>query len=223
MQTWRKYRTYTRVQRLWQEYKDVAQMELNNKDGRLVLVSQKLSAFLEAFQSAYNDFKNEFSKSTTSSSALNAVYGDCSELLLSLLELVDRHALMPEAASQQQTEQEAASSPAAGANGLASPAEVATKVKGIIEKTNTSVDPKLVDKIKEGTQQFSSQAGSVLTSPETISKLASWTQQASDPEVAYHIAETVNKALTVAELIIREEKYRGIATVDAPRMRLVES
>jgi hypothetical protein len=222
MQTWRKYRTYTRVQRLWQEYKDVAQIELNSKDGRLVLVSQKLSTFLEAFQSAYNEFKNEFSKSTTSNSALNAVYGDCSELLLSLLELVDRHALMTEAA-EQQAEQEAASGAATGTNGRTSPAEVATKVKGIVEKANTSVDPKLVDKIKEGTQHFSSQAGSVLTSPETISKLAGWTQQACDPEVAYHIAETVNKALTVAELIIREEKYRGIATVDAPRTRLVES
>jgi len=41
-------------------------------------------------------------------------------------------------------------------------------------------------------------------------------QQASDPEVAYHVAEAVNKALKVAELIITEEKYRGIATVDAP-------
>ena len=51
-----------------------------------------------------------------------------------------------------------------------------------------------------------------------MSKLAGWTQQATDPEVAYHIAETVNKALSVAELIIKEEKYRGIATVDAPQV-----
>ena len=48
MKTWRKYRTYTRVQRLWHEYKEVAQAELDKQDGRLVLVSQKLRAFLEA-------------------------------------------------------------------------------------------------------------------------------------------------------------------------------
>lgn len=54
MRTWRKYRTYTRVQRLWQDYKEVALVELSkdSQDGRLVLVSQKLRAFLGVSSSA---------------------------------------------------------------------------------------------------------------------------------------------------------------------------
>ena len=70
----------------------------------------------------------------------------------------------------------------------------------------------------QNTEKLTTQAGVALTSPEAMSKLAGWTHQASDPEVAYHIAETVHKALSVAELIIKEEKYRGIATVDAPQV-----
>ena len=107
------------------------------------------------------------------------------------------------------------------------PKEVATKVKSIAERASESVDPHLLNKMRKETEKLTqsaekltSQAGAVLNSPEaakeTVSKLAGWMQQASDPEVAYHVAEAVNKALKVAELIITEEKYRGIATVDAP-------
>lgn len=171
MKTWRKYTTYKRVQRLWADYKEVAQTELNKSDGRLVLVSQKLSAFLEAFQSAYHEFKSEFSKSSSSSTALNAFYGDCSELLLSLLELVDRHAMDQEAAAEQaRLELEEAS------NGRVSPAEVATKVKGLVSKASGSVDPKLVDRVRQNTEKLTTHAGAALSSPETISKLAGWTQ-----------------------------------------------
>ena len=151
MRTWRKYRTYTRVQSLWQEYKEVALVELNkdSKDGRLVLVSQKLRAFLDGFQSAYHEFKSEFSKSSSASanSALNAFYGDCTELLLSLLELVDRHNQTTE-----ELEQEIAQMVEEG-SGRGSPAEVATKVKGMVEKAkekaSETVDPKLVDKMRQ--------------------------------------------------------------------------
>ena len=216
MKTWRKYNTYKRVQSLWTDYKEVAQTELSKSDGRLVLVSQKLSAFLEAFQSAYHEFKSEFSKSSSSSS-LNAFYGDCSELLLSLLELVDRHAMDAEelAAEKARLAQHEEASNGAGRT---SPAEVATKVKGMVSKASGSVDAKLVDRVRQNTEKLTTHAGAALSSPEAMSKLAGWTQQASDPEVAYHIAETVSKALTVAELIIREEKYRGIATIDAPQV-----
>ena len=147
MKTWRKYRTYTRVQRLWQEYKEVAQTELAKQDGRLVLVSQKLRAFLEGFQSAYHEFKAEFSKASSSSnnSALKAFYGDCSELLLSLLELVDRHNLALEEAEQARLDEMGA----AASSGRGSPAEVATKVKNMVEKASESVDPKLVNKMRQ--------------------------------------------------------------------------
>ena len=155
MRTWRKYRTYTRVQSLWQEYKEVALVELNkdSKDGRLVLVSQKLRAFLDGFQSAYHEFKSEFSKSSSASanSALNAFYGDCTELLLSLLELVDRHNQQSE--PEPETARLAEEAAAAGGNGRGSPAEVATKVKGMVEKAkekaSETVDPKLVDKMRQ--------------------------------------------------------------------------
>ena len=151
MRTWRKYRTYTRVQRLWQEYKEVALVELSkdSHDGRLVLVSQKLRAFLDGFQGAYHEFKSEFSKSssTTTNSALSAFYGDCTELLLSLLELVDRH-FDTQAAPEQLTERLADEARAAGSR----PSEIATKVMGMVErakeKASESVDPKLVDKMR---------------------------------------------------------------------------
>jgi hypothetical protein len=216
MKTWRKYRTYTRVQRLWKEYKEVAVAELNKSDGRLVLVSQKLSAFLEAFQNAYHEFKSEFSKSSSStSSALNAFYGDCTELLEHLIELVDRHAMNEETARREATDPAVLSG-----SGRASPAEkvMATNMKGMVGKASESVDAKLVDKVRQGTEKVASHASAVISSPELHDRLAGWTQQASDPEVAYHIAETVNKALSVAELIIREEKYKAIATVDVPQV-----
>ena len=213
MKTWRKYRTYTRVKRLWQEYKEVAQAELTKSDGRLVLVSQKLSIFLEAFQSAYTEFKSEFDKPSSKSSSLQAFYGDCSELLLSLLEIVDHHNLDDQAAPEEAQEQEEAA-----ASGRASPGNVNSKLKGIVEKASKTVDAKLVDNMRQSTEKLTTHAGAVIKNPENMKMIEGWTRQATDPEVAYHIAETVNKALGVAELIISEDKYRGIATVDAPQV-----
>ena len=48
---------WQRLQSLWQEYQEVARQEMGKTDGQLVLVSQKLSVFLDSFQSAYKDFK----------------------------------------------------------------------------------------------------------------------------------------------------------------------
>ena len=127
------------MKRLWQEYKEVAQAELSKSDGRLVLVSQKLSNFLEAFQSAYTEFKSEFDKPSSKSSSLQAFYGDCSELLLSLLEIVDHHNLDDQAAPEEAQEQEEAA-----ASGRASPGNVNSKLKGIVEKASKTVDAKLV-------------------------------------------------------------------------------
>ncbi len=82
MKTWRKYRTYKRVQNLWNEYKEVAQNDLSRHDVKLV--TSKLGAFLDYFQQSYVDFK-----AAGHEVSLESFYGDCSEVLVSLLDLVD--------------------------------------------------------------------------------------------------------------------------------------
>ena len=198
MKTWRKYRTYTceaamaRVQR--------------GGAGRAFQVRRQAGArvpalnFLEAFQSAYTEFKSEFDKPSSKSSSLQAFYGDCSELLLSLLEIVDHHNLDDQAAPEEAQEQEEAA-----ASGRASPGNVNIKLKGIVEKASKTVDAKLVDNMRQSTEKLTTHAGAVIKNPENMKMIEGWTRQATDPEVAYHIAETVNKALGVAELIISEE------------------
>ena len=83
MKTWRKYRTYKRVQNLWNEYKEVAQNDLSRHDVKLV--TSKLGAFLDFFQQSYVDFK-----AAGHEVSLESFYGDCSEVLVSLLDLVDK-------------------------------------------------------------------------------------------------------------------------------------
>ncbi|KAJ1469652.1 hypothetical protein T484DRAFT_2146896 [Baffinella frigidus] len=89
MKTWRKYRTYKRVQSLWQEYQEIARQEMGKENGQLALVSQKLSVFLDSFQIAYRDFKESGRGAGLS---LESLFGDCTEMLVALLELVDKHA-----------------------------------------------------------------------------------------------------------------------------------
>ena len=82
MKTWRKYRTYSRVQALWHEYKALAKCEMTRLDIKL----DKLSAFLDSFQQAYAEFKTPLGCGVS----LDSFYGDCSDMLVSLLDLVDR-------------------------------------------------------------------------------------------------------------------------------------
>mgnify|MGYP000886486710 CR=1 FL=1 len=114
-----------RLQSLWQEYQEVARQEMGKTDGQLVVVSQKLSVFLDSFQSAYKDFKesgrgacpcpmgagqsqqrrcrprpsranrrrlSRVQLSAEAGLSLESLFGDCSEMLIALLELVDKHA-----------------------------------------------------------------------------------------------------------------------------------
>lgn len=83
MKTWRKYRTYKRVTKLWLEYKEAAQNEVSKHD--VTLITSKLSAFLDTFQQSYVEFK-----AAGHEVSLESFYGDCSEVLVSLLDLVDK-------------------------------------------------------------------------------------------------------------------------------------
>lgn len=56
MKTWRKYRTYKRIQKLWQEYQEAAKEA--SSSGDVALVTSKLSTFLDTFQASYHEFKN---------------------------------------------------------------------------------------------------------------------------------------------------------------------
>jgi hypothetical protein len=82
MKTWRKYRAYKRVQTLWEEYKVLAK----NDKTKLEVKLDKLSAFLESFQQTYAEHKSTSNHVVS----LDSFYGDCSEVLDSLLDLVDR-------------------------------------------------------------------------------------------------------------------------------------
>jgi hypothetical protein len=56
MKTWRKYRTYKRIQKLWEEYKEAAQSAASSGD--IALVTSKLSTFLDHFQASYHEFSD---------------------------------------------------------------------------------------------------------------------------------------------------------------------
>lgn len=82
MKTWRKYRAYKRVHTLWEEYKVLAKCDKTKLEVKL----EKLSAFLELFQQTYAEYKSASNQGVS----LDSFYGDCSEVLDSLLDLVDR-------------------------------------------------------------------------------------------------------------------------------------
>ncbi len=54
---------------------------------RLEVKLDKLSAFLDSFQQTYAEFKSTSNHGVS----LDSFYGDCSEVLVSLLDLVDRY------------------------------------------------------------------------------------------------------------------------------------
>jgi hypothetical protein len=82
MKTWRKYRAYKRIQTLWEEYKVSAKSDKTRLDVKL----DKLSEFLDSFQQTYAEFKAPSNHGVS----LDSFYGDCSEVLVSLLDLVHR-------------------------------------------------------------------------------------------------------------------------------------
>jgi len=79
---WQMLKTYHRVRKLWNEYKEVAQID------DFTLVTEKLSAFLDQFVSSYRDLAPEENFSID----LDKIYGDCSQILLNLLDLVEKEA-----------------------------------------------------------------------------------------------------------------------------------
>jgi hypothetical protein len=84
---WQKFKTYRRVRKLWNEYKAVAQIE--SKD--ISIVWAKLNAFLDDFVVSYKDFANDPNNQGFNVN-LDKIYGDCSQILLSLLDVVEKEA-----------------------------------------------------------------------------------------------------------------------------------
>lgn len=84
---WQKFKTYRRVRKLWNEYKAVAQIE--SKD--ISIVWAKLNAFLDDFVVSYKDLAND-PNSQGFNVNLDKIYGDCSQILLSLLDVVEKEA-----------------------------------------------------------------------------------------------------------------------------------
>lgn len=80
---WRMLKTYRRIRTLWNEYKQVAQID------DFTLVTTKLNEFLDFFVDAY---KEASSDSTQIKIDLDRIYGDCSQILLNLVDLVEREA-----------------------------------------------------------------------------------------------------------------------------------
>lgn len=79
-QRWTTLKTYRRCRSLWNEYKRVCD------EDDFQLVASKLTAFLDSFQVSYSDLIGFASGSRD----LDTIFGDCSEVLLNLLTLVER-------------------------------------------------------------------------------------------------------------------------------------
>ncbi|KAK9728054.1 hypothetical protein K7432_001370 [Basidiobolus ranarum] len=82
-QKWAMRKTYRRIQKCWEEYKAVS-----DKDD-VELMVQKLNAFLDSFQNAYNEWSASGAM-LTSDFSLDKLYGDCTEVLMNLLNTIDR-------------------------------------------------------------------------------------------------------------------------------------
>jgi len=75
------HKTSKRIRKLWEEYVSVAKL----KDMDMKLIETKLSAFAEQFQVAFTSMVPQ-----DAAPVLDRIYGDCTEMLLKLLELVDK-------------------------------------------------------------------------------------------------------------------------------------
>ncbi|CAB4395559.1 unnamed protein product [Rhizophagus irregularis] len=82
-QKWAIHRTYRRIQNCWQEY-----LSVSDKDD-VQLMIQKLENFLDIFQEAYKEWSASGIIIPTDFS-LDKIYGDCSEVLVNLLNTIDR-------------------------------------------------------------------------------------------------------------------------------------
>ncbi|GAM25725.1 hypothetical protein SAMD00019534_089000 [Acytostelium subglobosum LB1] len=78
---WTKHVTARRIRSLWTEYTKVAEI----KDPSLMTI--KLNHFLDSFQESYKDM---LESGQIKSIDLDKIFGDCSDILVSLLDLVER-------------------------------------------------------------------------------------------------------------------------------------
>ncbi|KAI9596475.1 hypothetical protein BDF19DRAFT_421513 [Syncephalis fuscata] len=82
-QKWQLYKTYQRLQRLWEEYLLASSQEESPA------MTVQLNEFLTAFEEAYAEW-TQVSLSTHISATLDKLYGDCSEILVNLLYTIER-------------------------------------------------------------------------------------------------------------------------------------
>ncbi|EFA76742.1 hypothetical protein PPL_09493 [Heterostelium album PN500] len=78
---WTKHVTARRIRNLWNEYTKVAEIKDPN------LVTLKLNNFLDSFQESYKELLDSGQIKTID---LDKIFGDCSDILVSLLDLVER-------------------------------------------------------------------------------------------------------------------------------------
>eukprot|EP00960_Hanusia_phi_P055307 762934-Hanusia_phi.AAC.2 len=76
---WRQHNKYRRCKKLWEEYQAVM------GDVSVSLKCAKLSDFLDSFQQAFQELQKAENRPD-----LDNFFGDCSDILIALLDLVDR-------------------------------------------------------------------------------------------------------------------------------------
>ena len=84
-QSWRASRWKSQARTLWQRYRDVAELGDQHE------VYMRLKEFLESFRAQYQ----EVAAFGDNSETMDRLYGDCTEILHSLLDYVDRELKLP--------------------------------------------------------------------------------------------------------------------------------
>ena len=88
MRSWRASRWRSQARTLWQRYRDVAELGDEHE------VYTRLKAFLDSFRTQYMEVADLGDNSET----MDRLYGDCTEVLHSLLDYVHRELKLPAAA-----------------------------------------------------------------------------------------------------------------------------
>ena len=88
MRSWRANRWRSQARTLWQRYRDVAELGDEHE------VYARLKEFLDSFRTQYQ----EVSAMGDNSETMDRLYGDCTEVLHSLLDYVHRELKLPTAA-----------------------------------------------------------------------------------------------------------------------------
>ena len=88
MRSWRANRWRSQARTLWQRYRDVAELGDEHE------VYARLKEFLDSFRTQYQ----EVSAMGDNSETMDRLYGDCTEVLHSLLDYVHRELKLPAAA-----------------------------------------------------------------------------------------------------------------------------